>query len=211
MAKPEISSWLISASSVADNGDNDHRSFLWHRDGVLDKWPQALEHAQSTLVTGKTRLRINFLQHELLPLVKRGGAFFHPSEHPTHAFADLTMSQALDMFELLTLTYPRYTDTLSRDAVQAVVMELVRRDEVRGTGTEIGNKFGVTDQVFGWLSTKVDHLSKHGQSTYVSLSLLRTSAHRDAQLIRPCGCLRLAQLVLHALHSMSSDKPGFYC
>ncbi|CAA7260345.1 unnamed protein product [Cyclocybe aegerita] len=79
---------------------------------------------------------------------------------------DLTLSQILDIFKLLTLTYPRYSDSGSRDAVEAVGMELVRRDEVRGTedGPRGEVRLGVAEQILGWLSNEVGRLAKKGNS-----------------------------------------------
>lgn len=79
---------------------------------------------------------------------------------------DLSLSQILDLFKLLTLTYPRYSDSGSRDAVEAVGMELVRRDELRGTkeGAQDEVRLGVAEQILGWLSNEVGRLTKKGNS-----------------------------------------------
>lgn len=79
---------------------------------------------------------------------------------------DLSLSQILDLFKLLTLTYPRYSDSGSRDAVEAVGMELVRRDELRGTeeGAQDEVRLGVEEQILGWLSNEVGRLTKKGNS-----------------------------------------------
>ena len=79
---------------------------------------------------------------------------------------DLSLSQRLDLFKLLTLTYPRYSDSGSRDAVEAVGMELVRRDELRGTkeGAQDEVRLGVAEQILGWLSNEVGRLTKKGNS-----------------------------------------------
>ena len=76
------------------------------------------------------------------------------------------MSQILDIFKLLTLTYPRYTDSNSQDAVEAVGIELVRRDELRGldAGEQHEVKLGVAEQILGWLSHEVGRLAKNGNS-----------------------------------------------
>lgn len=68
------------------------------------------------------------------------------------------------MFNLLTLTYPRYNDSASREAVQDVGMELVRRDELRGTpkGAQDETKMGVADQIIGWLCEEVGRVPKPG-------------------------------------------------
>ena len=83
-----------------------------------------------------------------------------------HWVADLSLSQILDVFKLLTLTYPRYPDVASREAVEAVGMELVRRDELRGTdeGAKDEVRMGVAEQILGWLSNEVGRLVKKGNS-----------------------------------------------
>lgn len=69
---------------------------------------------------------------------------------------DLSLTQILDIFQLLTETYPRYIDTPSRDAVQQLAMRLVQKDEaIRDTP-----KLGVLDHVLGWLENEVAHISK---------------------------------------------------
>ena len=75
----------------------------------------------------------------------------------------------MDVFKLLTLTYPRYSDSGSQDAVEAVGIELVRRDELRGTGAGEENevKLGVAEQILGWLSNEVGKLAKSGNSEWV--------------------------------------------
>jgi hypothetical protein len=76
------------------------------------------------------------------------------------------LSQTLDVFKLLTLTYPRYSDSGSQDAVEDVGIELVRRDELRGTdaGEQNEVKLGVAEQISGWLSHEVARLAKNGNS-----------------------------------------------
>ena len=73
----------------------------------------------------------------------------------------------MDMFKLLTQTYPRYVDNPSRDAVEAVGMELAKRDELRGTlrgSDDDEEKFGVTEQVLGWMKNEVDRIARYGAS-----------------------------------------------
>jgi hypothetical protein len=78
------------------------------------------------------------------------------------------LSQNLDIFELLTKTYPRYVDNVSREAVEAVFVDLIRRDELRGIQQKADNdyKLGVTEQVLGWLNAEVDQISGRGQSRF---------------------------------------------
>ena len=70
------------------------------------------------------------------------------------------------MFKLLTLTYPRYFDRASQDAAEAVGMELVRRDGLRGAleGEVDENNFGVTERILSWLSNEVSSFAKQASS-----------------------------------------------
>jgi hypothetical protein len=87
-----------------------------------------------------------------------------------HFCVDLTLSQILDIFKLLTLTYPRYADSGSQSAVEEVGMELVRRDELRGTeeGAKDEVRLGVAEQIIGWLSNEIGKLAKRGNAEYVA-------------------------------------------
>ena len=82
---------------------------------------------------------------------------------------DLDISQTMDIFRLLTLTYPRYADAQSREAVEEVGLELIRRDERRGIpgGDPNVSKLGVAEQILGWLSHEVGHISKRSRFVLV--------------------------------------------
>ena len=71
----------------------------------------------------------------------------------------------MDVFKLLTSTYPRYIDSESREAVEEVGMAMVRRDELRGTpqGEVDETRFGVTEQVLGWMSQEVGRIQKRSR------------------------------------------------
>ena len=60
----------------------------------------------------------------------------------------------LDIFELLIQTYPRYADSASREAVQAVVMELTQLDGTK----ELGQ--GATEQILDRLANEVLRIAK---------------------------------------------------
>lgn len=70
----------------------------------------------------------------------------------------LSLSQTLDVFSLLTQTYPRYVDTASRVAVEDLGMRLIEKDESRA----IDDKLGVMEQVVGWLASEAAKVSKPG-------------------------------------------------
>ncbi|EIN06629.1 ARM repeat-containing protein [Punctularia strigosozonata HHB-11173 SS5] len=125
-------------------------TYHWSRERVLGDWPRAMQYGLVTLRASSTKARLQFLREDLLPLAKT---------------PDLSLSQTLDVFKLLTQTYPRYVDSQSRDAVEAVGMELVRRDEARGVSSDPSEtKFGVTEQIVGWLSNEVSRVIKRGSS-----------------------------------------------
>ncbi|KAK0212097.1 armadillo-type protein [Desarmillaria ectypa] len=157
MSKSDIQSWLSSASTERDESES--ASLSWQRDRVLEDWSPSMEYAQHRLLESKTSFRVRFLQEELLPLARH---------------AELSLSQNLDIFKLLTLTYPRYADSTSKDAVETVGMEIVRRDELRGTTDSGEQKLGVTEQVLGWLSHEVARYSKLSSSSACAPSDLFT-------------------------------------
>ena len=169
MSASEIQTWI---SSSTNEGEENVDQQVWQRDGVLNDWPRSLEYAQSFLLNGKTKSRIQFLQDEILSLAKHGGSCFIiivQLSSLIFLFLDLSLFQIMDVFNLLTLTYPRYSDSGSQDAVEAVGIELVRRDELRGTGAGEENevKLGVAEQILGWLSNEVGKLAKSGNSEWV--------------------------------------------
>jgi hypothetical protein len=72
MSKSEIQSWIASNSS--DDPENGEISADgWQRDRVLTEWPRSIEVARGKLMTNKTKIRISFLQDELLSLARHGG------------------------------------------------------------------------------------------------------------------------------------------
>ena len=175
---------------------------MWQKDRVLDDWERSVEYAQHVLVGGKTKLRVSFLQDELLSLAKHAGrSIICAIVFVVFTTEDLNLSQIMDIFKLLTLTYPRYLDAGSRDAVEAVGMELIRRDQARGLsgGVPVEAKFGVAEQIVGWLSNEVGRLAKRGSPRQVFLfnshSSL-TSSPSIPQLVCVVRYLRPPQLVL---------------
>ncbi|PBK90411.1 ARM repeat-containing protein [Armillaria gallica] len=157
MSKSDIQSWLSSASTERDESES--ASLSWQRDRVLEDWPQSMEYAQHRLLESKTSSRVRFLQEELLPLARH---------------AELSLSQNLDIFKLLTLTYARYADSTSKDAVETVGIEIVKRDELRGITDSNEEMLGVTEQILGWMSHEVARYSKLSSSSACAPSDLFT-------------------------------------
>ncbi|KIJ63493.1 hypothetical protein HYDPIDRAFT_175892 [Hydnomerulius pinastri MD-312] len=115
---------------------------VWRRDQVFQDWQNSIQIAQSKLLTSRTKVRLQFLQDEVPWLVNE----------------ELNLSQTMDVFELLTQTYPRYVDTASRDAVEAIGMRLIEKDEL----LEGRTKLGILEQVLGWLANETARISKRG-------------------------------------------------
>ncbi|KIK62847.1 hypothetical protein GYMLUDRAFT_242480 [Collybiopsis luxurians FD-317 M1] len=147
MSKSDIQSWLSSSSNFDDEDESGSSrsvgSSRWQRDKVMNDWTPSMNVAQDVLLKSRTGTRVRFLREELLGLAKH---------------ADLSLSQTLDIFKLLTLTYPRYSDGPSREAVEEVGMILIRRDEERE------QKLGVTEQIVGWISNEVGKFVKRGSA-----------------------------------------------
>ena len=161
MSKSEIQSWLNSTASPSSPGEESDEGLGWKRDRVLCDWEKSLEYAQDKLLRGKTKLRVEFLREELLSLAKHAGVYLTRTAGiviSNACSADLSLRQIMDIFRLLTQTYPKYNDKSSQDAVEEVGMAFVRRDETRE------DKFGVAEQIIGWLSNEVSQLVKRGTS-----------------------------------------------
>ncbi|KAN0130768.1 ARM repeat-containing protein [Lactarius tabidus] len=132
--------------------EENEADFVWRRERATADWTEALLYASMQLLTSRTGVRIPFLREELLPLVKN---------------EDLSLSQVLDVFGLLIETYPRYVDLASREAVEEVGKELVRRDETRE------KKQGVTERFLGRIGNEVGRIvgrpNSHAPSEAFSL------------------------------------------
>lgn len=119
------------------------------------------------------------------------------------SLVDLSLSQTLDIFKLLTQTYSRYVDASSREIVEEVGVELVRRDELRGTpgGEPDESKLGVTEQILGWLTNEVGRISQRpGYVPYlISLDETRLNAY-VAHLRQPICLFYRAGHVASILH-----------
>ncbi|KAH9976102.1 ARM repeat-containing protein [Lactifluus volemus] len=118
--------------------EGNQSSLVWRRDIAKRDWTEAIRYASSRLLTSRTSVRIPFLREDLLPLVKN---------------EDLSLTQMLDVFELLIETYPRYVDSASREAVEAIGKELVHRDETRE------ERRGVREEILGRIASEVSRVA----------------------------------------------------
>ncbi|KAF7309756.1 TOG domain-containing protein [Mycena indigotica] len=79
---------------------------------VFEQWDLAMRVAHDTLLNGRVTERTQFIHDHILPLCDQ----------------ELGSRQTMDIFALLTSTYPRYTDSESRAAVEQVGAALIRQD-----------------------------------------------------------------------------------
>ena len=129
MSKSEIQSW----AQQIDGHDDEGTSFDW--ESLDEKWDDFLKYAQLQVTSGKTKIRTVFLQERLLPLAARAGMRHKLDTRPATAdncTQELDLPRTIDIFKLLILTYPRYIDSASRDAVVGVLKAIIQRDEQRG-------------------------------------------------------------------------------
>ncbi|KAI6117782.1 armadillo-type protein [Pisolithus croceorrhizus] len=141
--------------------EEDHLSQKWQRDYIWDDWQSSMHIAQSILLSSSTKLRLRFIREELQWLADE---------------QELSLSQTMDVFKLLTRTYPRYVDAPSREAVEALGMLLINRDESRGADCRLG----VTEQVVDWLVHEVSPLARPG--------ILSSHAPADAFVLLSWAC-----------------------
>ena len=73
MSSSEIQSWIASSNTSNNINGGSGDSFTWQRDNVFHDWPRSIDFAQGMLLTSKTRVRVQFLQEELLSLARHGG------------------------------------------------------------------------------------------------------------------------------------------
>lgn len=83
-------------------------------------------------------------------------------DHETEALQDLTATQTLGIFGTFTQIYPRYTDARSREAVEAVITQIVLRDQPKGGVT--------TEKMLGWLASEAARVSKQVPPGYVYIT-----------------------------------------
>jgi hypothetical protein len=69
----DIESWLVSTIASNEMDDEDKGGQMWTRDLVREDWQKAMQVAQGKLLTSSTRIRLQFLQEELLWLATNGG------------------------------------------------------------------------------------------------------------------------------------------
>lgn len=176
MSKTEIQSW-IATSGGPDEDDEVPTEFHWS--SLHEDWPEFVDYAVGQLLTSSTKTRIEFLEKRLSPLAARGGTqHVHAHRYVFRLFGliEFKPCEVADLFRLLTLTYPRYVDSASREAVERVLQAYVTRD-VPQEGAELG-KNKVALMILDWLANESGRIGKRGPAGYLSSSIIGTRAHR---------------------------------
>ncbi|KAG9005891.1 translational activator of GCN4 [Tulasnella sp. JGI-2019a] len=151
MSKAEIASWLSSAQDFDDDEAKTGPTSVAQATPE-ENWDAFINVAKSVLLSSKTKPRVEFLHEKMQMLAMRG---------------DLSLSQIMELLGILRLTYPRYVDSPSRDAVLAVLEAFVKRDERREGETD-AEKLGVIEQILGWLKSETQRICSPGSSTAVA-------------------------------------------
>ena len=154
MGKADVEEWVL-ASTVAP-GDSDYtESDVWNKDRVLADWSNGVQIIRTNLSSSSTKVRMEFLEGLVIPLVKGESEFpapEAPGDHEAEVLEDLTAARTLEIFGIFTQVYPRYIDARSRDAVEEVITQIVLRDQPQGGTT--------TEKILGWLASEAGRVSK---------------------------------------------------
>ncbi|KZO93854.1 ARM repeat-containing protein [Calocera viscosa TUFC12733] len=122
----KVQKWLATLQSTGEDDSGDRER--WEEE-EMKTFEDFLRIARVRVTSGKTKVRTHFVHERLGYAVQKGG---------------LDTPQLLALFQLLILTYPRYADRHSRNAVLSVLRLLV------APSTQ------VTPKIILWLSREVD-------------------------------------------------------
>ena len=154
MGKADVEEWVFT-STVTPGDSDDIEANEWDKDRVLADWSEGVQIIQTNLSSSSTKSRVELLQGLVIPLMKDGSESPTSEAHGDHdaeVLEDLTATQTLGIFGILTQVYPRYTDARSREAVEEVITQIVLRDQPQGGAT--------TERILGWLASEAGRVSK---------------------------------------------------
>ena len=154
MSAQDIQNW-ISAASLSEN------DFDEPVPTVLSKslWDDFTELALVNLTSSSPKKRVSFLNEKILSVSQHGGMIFAFNTVILNMYSLLELDSqcASNVFDLLVITYPRYIDAASRNAVLAVLSSLVRRDAVLA-GDSSSSVTGLLDYIVRWLDSETMRL-----------------------------------------------------
>ncbi len=157
MSTQDIQNWISAARSFENEFDEHDMSVSTVPSRNV--WEDFMELALVSLTSSSSKKRVSFLNQKILPLSQHRGMVF-PFKATTLNMTpsiELDIQRASDVFDLLIITYPRYIDAVSRDAVLAVLSSLVKRDAVLASDSS-GSVTGVLDYIIRWLDSETMRL-----------------------------------------------------
>lgn len=129
MANAYVEHWISSnTAQLSEDEDSEVKSQYrdFSNDSVWEAWKL---HARNQVLTSSTKIRCSFLETELAPLVTRSSKFvYRVVGFKVILVPGLTTEQRVQIFDILTSTYPRYIDFASRNAVEVCLRELINSD-----------------------------------------------------------------------------------
>ncbi|KAF9232420.1 hypothetical protein BU15DRAFT_67476 [Melanogaster broomeanus] len=133
LSNSDIQSWLASSIPHADLDEQAlPEEQPWRRDHVFQHWQNSMQIARTRLLSSSTKVRFQFLRQDLLWLANEAVSLYTAPIRTVYANVflgiDLSLTQAMVVFELPSQAYPRHINTASRDAVEAIGMRLIEGD-----------------------------------------------------------------------------------
>ncbi|KAG9085998.1 translational activator of GCN4, partial [Ceratobasidium sp. UAMH 11750] len=138
MSKSDIHSWIAAAQD--DASDDEQAPIDVATINEEEDWAAFKVIAQRRLLGDGKRARIEFIKEQLGVVAARG---------------DISQEQSLDILHLLILTYPRYSDSDSRNAVLDCLHSLLRRDI--DPPTPLPHPSLISHTLISWIAKESSH------------------------------------------------------
>jgi hypothetical protein len=154
MGTADVEEWVLASTVVPGDSDNTGTEG-WNKNRVLADWSEGVQIIRTNLSSSSTKNRAEFLQGLVIPLVKDESESSVPEAHgdpKAEALEDLTATQTLEIFGILTQVYTRHTDARSREAVEEVITQIVLRDQPQGGA--------ITGKILGWFASEAGRISR---------------------------------------------------
>ena len=154
MGKDDVEQWVF-ASTVTPGDSDGTETGGWDKSRVLADWSNGVQIIRTNLSSSSTKNRTEFIDGIVIPLIEdnsESATLETHGDHKTETSEDLSATQLLEIFEIFTQVYPRYTDAKSREAVEEVITQIVLRDQPQGGG--------ITEKILGWFASEAGRLSR---------------------------------------------------
>lgn len=163
MGSPDIETWRVTTSGSAGIEADDGLEIDDIPGGLGDArvdWPAFIEeYAMQKVLSSKTKERTAFLNGQLAALAKDTGMSSSMRIKPCSMALEILDSEAFDLFRVLVITYPRYIDQASREAVERALLLLASRRSV-------------LVHIIQWIKTEAERVCSGGSSRLVNAMLI---------------------------------------